>query len=494
MKKTIFTLLVFAFAFAVKGQDASDFGSNDVLIADFETTSTILTDSLWLDEEKTQPVVLASENVVNADNPLPISNVSATSALYTRPAGTWKALYMRFPQSIVFNQTPTMQLMVYPEASSGVPATTRVDFRLVNDKGEMIELYGSKSGLNSDEWSLITLDTRRFKSDSRYNTLAILINPEEDLAAGTKYYIDAIGFKAPEGGEIIPATVFSETFGTYNDEWQQGIVPGQSAGEKGLGSLYASEGGFTSGIPFTWVDANGVDAELQARTYGMNTMYDSPSGGGRIAMDPDVPGSLVSGDINVKGYSELNIGFALGTQLWWAYDSGIAGARPKVEISVDGGAFYEIYSNSTFLQATGNFGHFDWGDPAEYEDQLFRYVDYGVTSETGDPISPNRINIKISYKEGAKFWIDDLWLSGTYTTPTAIGKTVKPSVEIYPNPVVDVLTIKGATQIEILDLTGKSQIKVMGSETVNVSKLNKGIYLLSVCVNGVNSTSKLVKK
>lgn len=63
-----------------------------------------------------------------------------------------------------------------------------------------------------------------------------------------------------------------------------------------------------------------------------------------------------------------------------------------------------------------------------------------------------------------------------------------------PIIVANVLYVKGAAQIEVLDLTGKMLVAVRGSETADLTSLNKGIYLVSAVVNGQTCVTKVVKK
>ena len=83
---------------------------------------------------------------------------------------------------------------------------------------------------------------------------------------------------------------------------------------------------------------------------------------------------------------------------------------------------------------------------------------------------------------------------------TAIKQVDKNALEIYPNPVEDILTITSETpvvEVRIYDLAGVQQMVVTGNaiSTVNVSSLQVGVYLLSAKdINGNRNTIKVSKK
>lgn len=496
MKRKISTLIlccVLGFSYA---QDASDFGAKDVLVADFESKTPVLTDSLWLDELKTTPVTEQSANVTLGDNPFQVENTTVTAALYKRPAAGWRSIYIRLDQNIVLSANPNLQVQFYPIAGKS-PEKSSININLINDKGEVVSVGGYKDQIPQDEWTTVTVFLGKQKSSVKYNAIEIQINNGNDVANSgeTEYYIDQIGFKSTADGVELPATIFYETFGNYNDDWQNGKVPGQKKGEEGTIAAYASINGFTSGIPFTFKDLT-IDTvpTFIARTWGMSAKYEGASGNGRIMLTPSHNGTLETGVIDVAGHKDLNLSFGLGTQKWWAYDGEIANARPKVEISVNGGNFYEIYSNSSFLQATGNFGNFDWGQPAEYEDQIFTMVEYPFTTIEGAALTNvNTVNLRMAYKSGSEFWIDDMWLSGK-SVGTGIFNPEMEAFKVYPNPAKNFILTPNAQKVTVTDLNGRIVNESINSEKVDVSTLHKGVYIVKLLINDQIKVGKLVKE
>ena len=70
-------------------------------------------------------------------------------------------------------------------------------------------------------------------------------------------------------------------------------------------------------------------------------------------------------------------------------------------------------------------------------------------------------------------------------------------IKIYPNPVKEKLYISGNSSIysvEILSLLGQNLIKVNNTNMVDLSVLNKGIYLIKIENKGITSTFKIIKQ
>ncbi len=71
-------------------------------------------------------------------------------------------------------------------------------------------------------------------------------------------------------------------------------------------------------------------------------------------------------------------------------------------------------------------------------------------------------------------------------------------MNIYPNPVNgDFVTIQtpvnGVKYVEVFDITGKRLINTsLSADTLEVSSLSAGMYLIKVTVEGQSKTSKLI--
>lgn len=512
MKRKFFTLLLCGALAAsyVNAQEASDFGANDVIISNFEDVNPVVTDSLWTDSLQTSAITAPSANIVVMANPDQFVNASATAAKYTRVTGDWRSIYIRFNKSITLSKTPILQMQILPVLDKS-PKKTSVNINLINDKGEVISIGGFQGDIPQDEWSTVTAFLGKQKSSAKYNAIEIQINNGDSVTKieDTEYYIDQIGFKAPADGVELPATVFYETFGAWIEEWNAGTVPGQHTypyddngttkywgpGEFGTSAGFTSVGGFTSGIPFTFKDLTADTlGTFVARCWGMGTKYEGASGGGRTQFHPLIPGTLETGNIDVTGFSKLKLSFGIGTQLWWPYNSEIANARPKVEISINNGAFYEIYSDSQFLQFTGEQVDLGWGLMDKYEDQVFTLVEYPFTTIEGGVLpSASTVNLRMSYKSGTQFWIDDLWLAGEYVS-SGVKSARSENFKVYPNPTKDFIITPNALQVTVTDMNGRELINTSNVEKVSVSGLANGIYIVKVTDSERTVFGKFVKE
>ncbi len=73
-----------------------------------------------------------------------------------------------------------------------------------------------------------------------------------------------------------------------------------------------------------------------------------------------------------------------------------------------------------------------------------------------------------------------------------------PSIQIAPNPIIDVLTIQADNNQKILsvslsDLNGRIVLKSIEGNTINVSSLQKGIYLATITTDKGTYSKKIIK-
>lgn len=97
---------------------------------------------------------------------------------------------------------------------------------------------------------------------------------------------------------------------------------------------------------------------------------------------------------------------------------------------------------------------------------------------------------------GGSFGIDNVTI--TQGTPSSLKDNNIEGLAIYPNPATDQINIAsngiGTKQVTIFDLVGKKVIETSTNQTVNVSGLKAGIYLVNVQQDGKSATRKLVIK
>jgi len=522
MKRKIFTFLLCSavgFSYAHKSaavKDPTIFGANDYLITDFEADgkSPIITDSLWADTARTTINELPSGDVRTNDNPNPESaNTSLTVGDYLRPAGGWRSLFIRLDDKkpVDFGKTPYFQFMIYPLGNSPVKGTT-VRVWLRNDKNVVpaTEILSRWGDVKQNVWTTATSFLGRRVSSDKYNVIEIQINNGDSTAnAGdTEYYIDQIGFKAPADGVALKSTIFNENFNGsgWQGNWSDGKVYKQIGGEKGYVAQFDSIGGFSSGIHFKNIDVVAdTTSILWVREWGMGANYEGASGGGRLGLTGQYHSTLESGNINVSAFTDLQLDFGFGTQQWWN-NGNIVNARPKVEISTDGGEFYEIYEinpDVDFPLAVYDTirSKIDGTDSiinTKYQDQLFKWVSYPFTTIDGSPLpaTVKAVNFRLSYAAGCDSWVDDMWFAGTPQPVQGAGVFTPKSeaFNVYPNPTAKYITTPNAQKVSISDLNGRLVKEVFNTEKVDVSTLAKGAYIVKVNVDGATKVGKLIKQ
>lgn len=99
-------------------------------------------------------------------------------------------------------------------------------------------------------------------------------------------------------------------------------------------------------------------------------------------------------------------------------------------------------------------------------------------------------------QEGGFIYYDDF--SMVENDPTSIKQDNIDGLAIYPNPANDVINITsngiGVKAVTIFDLVGKKVIETSTNQTINVSSLKAGIYLVNIKQDGKSATRKLVIK
>lgn len=84
-----------------------------------------------------------------------------------------------------------------------------------------------------------------------------------------------------------------------------------------------------------------------------------------------------------------------------------------------------------------------------------------------------------------------------HTTTLAIGDVSKSKIQIFPNPVIDAITISGvenAQKVEIYNTVGQLVKAENFKNKINVSSLSSGIYILKIKTKDAVHEFKFVKK
>ena len=80
----------------------------------------------------------------------------------------------------------------------------------------------------------------------------------------------------------------------------------------------------------------------------------------------------------------------------------------------------------------------------------------------------------------------------TACTPPLFVDETSSKLSVYPNPVKDVLTIKGDyNSVDVYDVFGKIVLSSDAKQTINVSSLNSGVYMLNINTEKGTATQKI---
>jgi hypothetical protein len=82
----------------------------------------------------------------------------------------------------------------------------------------------------------------------------------------------------------------------------------------------------------------------------------------------------------------------------------------------------------------------------------------------------------------------------TLAVDAAAGKA---KIQVYPNPVNDVLTVssdKKVSNISVYNVAGQMINNIINSNTINLAKLSSGVYFVKTVVEGEVEMTKIIKK
>jgi len=84
------------------------------------------------------------------------------------------------------------------------------------------------------------------------------------------------------------------------------------------------------------------------------------------------------------------------------------------------------------------------------------------------------------------------FFTNTMDFPTDIKNTTIESLNIYPNPASDILFVsQDVDEIAIFDVTGKLVLKEFNNNSINISALNSGLYIVKTISEGKNYEHKI---
>ena len=173
-----------------------------------------------------------------------------------------------------------------------------------------------------------------------------------------------------------------------------------------------------------------------------------------------------------------------------------AGTVPVADFYADPTEFTAGASTNFFSLSTGDSLTFSWtfegGTPETSEDENPADIFYNIMAD-----SLYDVTLIVTNDFGTDTLIKEEYI---HTTPEGIGENIlnEQSVVIFPNPAQEMITISLPDGIDaemlLTDISGKVIIKekISSQQTINLNKLENGIYLLRIV--DINSKSIVVKK
>lgn len=212
-----------------------------------------------------------------------------------------------------------------------------------------------------------------------------------------------------------------------------------------------------------------------AKTNVMYSSYNFTFSYGQLSNSNSVGGSFNSGQIDFFGYNNnfsANISSLVGT--WYHFVYTYDGTTAK------------IYRNGTLIgSSVKTWNTINNGD-------AFR-LGIGVGGELNS-FNGAIDDLKIYNYVLTGSEILNLYNASTLATSEA---QVKNEVNIYPNPVADIVTIESKStikEVQIIDIEGRVLLS-SASKTINVSQLSSGIYFVKIKDNdGKEIVRKIIKK
>lgn len=254
----------------------------------------------------------------------------------------------------------------------------------------------------------------------------------------------------------------------------------------------------------------GIDTKHAIQTVNSGTVYYSfLVKVNNVAAATDANGGYLAGfaanDTNFGGTFWLkkvdDTNFKFGTEVRTATTDGTTWTTDNYTV----GTTYFVIASYTFVDGTNNDVAKMWINPVlgETTEPTATITDQYTAS--GDLSSiVNFFFRQDSVTETPDVDIDELRIGTTWASVSPISPTasiVENNIEglkVYPNPASDLVNIVsneiGTKTVAIYDMLGKKVLETSTEETVNVSTLTSGVYIMNITQDGKKASRKLVIK
>lgn len=170
---------------------------------------------------------------------------------------------------------------------------------------------------------------------------------------------------------------------------------------------------------------------------------------------------------------------------WESVNSVLPGSRHNIQVlvSTTGNTSTEDFEE---VMPKTEMPYYNGNTYDEYKVELGKYAGQYIY-----------IALRHTVTNGLAAFFDDFYFEHFDEFATSIeSQSAEPAIVAYPNPVTDVLYVKGAEQatITLTSLTGTIVRSAENTDHIQVSDLNSGIYLLTVKTNDATVTTRIMKK
>jgi hypothetical protein len=525
MKRSLTLFLGMALTSAVA------FSQTDILIDNFEGSAKTWQEGVYTGTEMTFGLTPSTHAEV-VDNPWAAgANESAKSGKFTNYNVLNVAFSINLGQEIYFSQHPKITFSALTETQ--------------NDNNKItVVLYNSTDGFNKSvlkktfdlkttDWESFEIDFSAYPSKpSYYNTIGFMFNPDWETNE-TVFFVDDVKVVATPQGTSLSEVALFENFGTTG--WIETDAPVSGFDTNGSGLISKNEATIicrednvlkpypvdetNNIIQEQFVqELNAAGAETNVKIFtpwGVNAAQQPYKNAGGISCGVYPNSSLYFNGINISKVDNATLSFAFMNHTW-NVDGGNwdAQLRPTVYASVDGGAWSQLTTNSTFPDGLNKATYVIKAKDGVTDSTVYWYqvnqnflIEYAIPEgNTIDIAISNRSNgITFYSADGvteephgeigwARFLIDDVSIKGNLATGI---KKVRNSglINVYKSQnTVTILSSQDVAEAVLYDLSGKQVMTVVNTKSFDVSKLNKGIYIIKVqTADGKVSSAKIVK-
>ncbi len=181
---------------------------------------------------------------------------------------------------------------------------------------------------------------------------------------------------------------------------------------------------------------------------------------------------------------QINLGSSGNKVVFWAKSHTLQYGPEKFKVLISStntevGSFTAISSGTSVSADSDQWTEYSYDIPATYDNEAVY------------------IAIQCVSNDSFIFAVDDFKVTSTGTVSTE--EFFKTNFSLYPNPATDVLNIQSKNgwaieNISIIDISGRTVKTQKGSESINVSDLASGTYMIDIVTKEGKATSKFIKK